>query len=57
MRPPKDLLLKWIANITVMERTYATYVSTIQEIADIIKAEAKREIHLGKGYRYGKKEF
>lgn len=49
MRPPKDLLLKWIANITVMERTYATYVSTIQEIADIIKAEDLAMLVL-KGY-------
>ena len=49
MRPPKDLLLKWIANITVMERTYTAYVSTIQEIADIIKAEDLAMLVL-KGY-------
>lgn len=49
MRPPKDILLKWIGNITIMERTYNAYVRTIKELAELIKEEGFSML-LMKGY-------
>lgn len=49
MRPPKALLLRWIGNIAVMEKIYAAYVSTIQEIVDIVNTENLAMLVL-KGY-------
>lgn len=49
MRPPKDILLKWIGNVTIMERTYNAYVRTIKELAELIKEE-ELSMLLMKGY-------
>lgn len=49
MRPPKNLLIKWIGNIAVTERNYTAYVNTIQEIADIVNTE-NLEMLVLKGY-------
>lgn len=37
MRPPKAILLKWIGNVAIMERTYDAYVRTIKKMAGIVK--------------------
>ncbi len=47
--PPKDILLKWIGDIAVMERTYTAYVSAIQEIAEVVNKEGFAMLLL-KGY-------
>lgn len=49
MLPPKTVLLNWIGNVAMMERTYDAYVCTIKGLAEIVKKE-KLVMMVMKGY-------